>query len=119
MAQTKEKVSESFLASLPLPKGKAKSEKEDKYLREVLNYEFYNLEEPGLSIKFPYGSTKKKHNFTFFHGAKYRLPRFIAEFMDSRSTPIYDWRPDPEGTGRMTKQLVGHKPRFQMRQVYE
>jgi len=119
MAELNNKVSESFLAALPIVGNQPKSEKEEKFLREVCTYEFSNVEEQGLSVKFPYGSTKNKHTFQLFHGGRYRLPRFVARFIESRGTPMYDWRPDPQGTGRMTKQLVGTKSRFQMREVYE
>ena len=108
--------SEEHLASLPIVGKVPKNEKEEKYLKEICEFEFYNLEEPGMSIKFPYGGTRKHHNFLFFHGGKYRLPRHVARHIESRSTPIYDWRPN--GTGKMVKQLVGEKPRFQMRHVF-
>jgi len=51
-----------------------------------------------------------------FHGGKYKLPRFIALWIESRTTPIWDWRPN--GEGGMAKKLMGKNPRFQMRQVY-
>ncbi len=118
MAETQAKVTDKFLSSLAIQGQQPETEKEENFLREMGEYEFYNLEEPGLSIKFPYGSTRQKHTFNFFHGAKYRVPRFLAQYLETRSTPIWDWRPDPEGTGKMTKQRMGDKPRFQMRQVY-
>ncbi len=118
MADIKAKVTDEFLAALPIQGRSPSNEKEEKFMREICEFEFYNLEEPGLSVKFPYGSTRNKHTFNFFHGAKYRVPRFLAQYLETRSTPIWDWRPDPEGTGRMTKQRMGDKPRFQMRQVY-
>lgn len=107
---------EEFIASLPIVGKKPSSDKEEKFLREVCEYEFYNLEEPGLSIKFPYGDTRKHHNFTFYHGTKYKVPRHVARHLESCSTPIWDWRPD--GTGKMAKQRVGEKSRFQMRHVF-
>ena len=101
---------------LPIVGNQPKDEKEAKFLKEICEFEFYNLEEPGLSIQFPYGNTRYQHNFKLFHGGKYRIPRHVARHLESRCTPIWDWRPD--GTGRMQKQRVGDKPRFQMRQVY-
>ncbi len=89
---------------------------EEKFLREICEFEFYNLEEPGLVQKFPYGTTNKKMDFMFMHGGKYRVPRHVARHLESLSTPIWAWRPD--GTGAMAKEQVGLKPRFQMRQVY-
>jgi hypothetical protein len=94
------------------------SEKEEKHLREVAEYEFYNSEEPrsGFMQKFVYGSTKHKETFVLFHGQKYHLPRFIARHIESCSSPIWGWKPD--GTGRMQKTKSGVQSRFQMREVY-
>lgn len=102
--------------NLPIVGEQPKSEKEEAFLREVCEYEFMNLEEPGLSINFTYGDAKNKEDFQFFHGGKYKLPRFIARHMESCSKPIWKWRPD--GTGRMNKEKVGNDPRFQMRQTF-
>lgn len=93
------------------------SEKEEKHLREMNTYEFMNLEEPGLMITFPYGNAGNKHNFKLMHGGKYILPRFMQRHIESKSTPIWGWKPD--GTGRLTKILKGRNSRFQMREVYE
>ncbi len=106
----------AFIAALPIIGKQPSSEKEEKYLREVCEFEFYNLEEPGLAVKFPYGSTRNSHNFTFYHGGKYRVPRHVARHVESCATPLWDWRPD--GTGKMAKQRVGEKSRFQMRHVF-
>jgi len=92
------------------------SEKEEKFLREIVNYEFFNLEEPGMIQKFSYGNSKNKYTFTFFHGGKYRIPRFIARHVESKSIPMWNWKPD--GMGRMQKMMAGRKSRFQMREVY-
>ena len=97
--------------------GKKYSEKEEKWLREISTYEFSNQEEPGLSIKFPYGSTRNKKNFMFFHGGKYQIPRFLARFVETCTTPIWKWKPD--GSGSLIKERVGERPRFQMRELYE
>lgn len=105
-----------FLASLPIVGKLPSSEKEENYLREVCEYQFFNLEEAGMEVKFPYGSTRKYHNFVFYHGQNYKVPRHVARHVESCSTPIWDWRPD--GTGKMIKQRVGEKPRFQMRHVF-
>lgn len=92
------------------------SDKEEKHLREMGEYEFMNTEEPGLMQKFTYGNTRNKHTFTFMHGGKYTIPRFIARYVESRSTPIWKWVPD--GSGSMHKQMAGTVSRFQMREVY-
>lgn len=110
------KVTEDFLSKLPIVGPQPANEKEEKYLREVCEFEFYNLEEPGLTHRFPYGDTRNQHTFTFYHGEKYKVPRFIARHLESKGTPIWDWRPD--GTGRMGKKQVGQKPRFRMGQSF-
>jgi len=93
------------------------SEKEEKHLRDISTFEFYNLEEPGLMITFPYGSTTNKHTFKFMHGGKYKIPRFLARFVDSAATPLWGWEPD--GTGSLQKVFKGWNSRFQMREVYD
>lgn len=116
-----EKNESKKIQNLPIidPKNPSRkfNEKEEKFLREMLTYEFMNLEEPGLMLKFPYGNSKNKHTFTFFHGGKYLLPRFLARHVESKSTPIWGWKPD--GSGRLIKEMKGVKSRFQMREVYE
>jgi hypothetical protein len=107
---------EKSFDSLPIVAKKPESEKEEKFLREVVEYEFYNTEEPGMSNSFPYGSTKKQHTFTFKHGEKYKVPRHVARWVESRSTPLYNWTPN--GSGQMIKNRAGTKTRFQMKQVY-
>ncbi len=103
-------------ARLPIVGPQPRDDKEEVYLREVCEFEFYNLEDTGLSIKFPYGSTNIRENFQFFHGGKYKIPRHVAMHVETRTTPRYEWRPD--GTGKMISERVGDKPRFQMRQTY-
>ena len=115
-----EKLDYKKLQNLPLfdpndPSRKYK-EAEEKVLRELVTYEFSNLEEPGLILKFPYGKHGNKHVFTFMHGGQYTIPRFIARHVESKSTPIWQWRPN--GMGGMEKKKVGTKSRFQMREVY-
>ena len=101
---------------LPIIGKQPESDKEEAFLREVCEFEFFNIEEPGVSVRFPYGNSKNHHNFTLFHGGKYKLPRFLARHIESRSTPMWDWRPD--GTGKLIKKKIGDNPRFQMRQIF-
>jgi hypothetical protein len=110
------KISEENLSSLPIIGDQPKNEKEEKFLREIGEFEFYNLEEPGVCHPFTYGDTRKNHRFTMYHGEKYRVPRFIARHLESRSTPRYEWRPDEKGG--LQKISVGTKPRFRMSQVF-
>lgn len=107
---------EEDFARIPIVGAQPRNDKEEQYLREVCEYEFLNLEDNGLSIRFPYGSTNHSEKFTFFHGGKYKVPRHVARHVETRATPRNEWRPD--GTGRMHGTKVGDKPRFQMRQVY-
>jgi len=104
------------LKSLPIVGEQPENDKEEDFLREVCEYEFVNLEEPGLSHKFSYGNSKISHRFSLFHGGKYKLPRFIARHLEACATPIWDWRPD--GQGGMQKKSMGNKQRFQLRQTF-
>lgn len=110
------KVSEDTLAKLPIVGNQPKNAKEEQFLREVCEFEFYNLEEPGLSHRFSYGDATNNRSFTMYHGEKYRLPRFIARHLESRGTPNYEWRPN--GKGGLVKHLAGTKPRFRMSQSF-
>lgn len=100
------------IAQFPILGRKPQSEKEEKFMREICTYEFYNLEEPGLSHTFGYAAGKQNVTITLEHGKAYELPRFIAEHLESNSIPIYDFRPD--GTGRLAKKYVGKNPRFRL-----
>lgn len=104
------------LESLAILGEKPASEKEEKFLREVCEYVFQNLEEPGISMSFMYGGTKNCVNLLMMHGGKYRFPRFLARHIENCSKPIYENRPD--GNGSTTAVEVARTPRFQMRQVY-
>lgn len=110
------KITDKELNDLPIVGDQPRSEKEEKFLKEVCEFEFYNLEESGLCLKFPYGNTQKHTDFLFFHGGKYKIPRHVARHVDSRCTPKWEWRPNGKGT--MEKQKIGLKPRFQMKQIY-
>ena len=101
----------------PILGQKPSSEKEEKFLREINTYEFYNLEEPGLLVSFIYASGKFRCTIDLWPGKDYALPRFLAKHVENSSVPIFDWRPD--GTGRMIKHYVGKKPRFRLTQKHE
>lgn len=104
------------LAKLPIIGKQPSNEKEENFLREICEFEFHNVEEPGVCNKFSYGEVGNQHTFTLFDGGKYFLPRFIARHIESRSTPIWKWR--PKGDGTMEKQLVTTKSRFTMKQSF-
>lgn len=116
MAVIEKNLTKDELDLLPIVGDQPKNEREAKYLKEICEFEFYNLEETGMALKFPYGNTTKKTNFHFLHGARVRVPRHVARHVESRSTPRYEWRPN--GLGGMEKTRVGDKPRFQMRQIF-
>lgn len=118
MSQMLEQIpSQADLKKLPIVGPQPKSEKEEKFLKDMVTYEFQNLEEPGRMIEFAYGDTKHRKKFTLFHGGKYLLPRHIARHLESLGTPIWEYKPD--GHGRMRKQKTGFKSRFQMRETFE
>lgn len=77
--------------------------------------EFYNIEEPGHPITFSFGPAKRTKKYTLLHGGKYELPKEIIHHLESRQTPMYDYKPD--GLGRMSKYLKGYQSRFQCRAV--
>lgn len=110
------KIKDAEWAKLPILDRKVANEKEEKALREMIVCEFYNQEEPGLSVKFPYGTTNFSKTFQLFHGGKYRIPKFLKQHIESKATPIWAWRPN--GIGGMDKQITGYKSRFQMREIY-
>jgi len=91
-------------------------EKKSQWLKEEILVEFYNLEEPGVPLRFSYGSSKKPENFTLLHGGKYTLRREIVNHLESRQIPLWGYKPD--GSGKMVKDLKGYKSRFQCRQVF-
>ncbi len=114
MPATKKK--DSKYDKLPICGKQPESEAEEKYLREIVKYEFYNLEQPGVVEQFIYGGAVNHQQFIFFHGQKYEIPRHVANWVESRGTPIYKWLPD--GQGSMKKEQTGYTPRFSMRVVF-
>lgn len=101
---------------IPIVGEQPKDEKEKKFLKEICEFEFQNLEEAGLCITFPYGSSSHRKNITFFHGGRYHVPRHVARHLENCTTPIWHWTAD--GTGSLKKHMSGKKSRFQMREVY-
>lgn len=117
MAVSKEEAEKAKrYVNLPIVGRQPANEKEEKFLRELVEYEFFNTQEPGVFMKFSYGTSKQQERFTLMHGASYLLPRFLARFLESRATPIYKW--DADGTGRMVATPTGMDARFRLREVY-
>ena len=119
MKEANEKQKGSKIQMLPLYSAdptKKFSEKEETLLREMVTCEFMNLEEPGTGLTFSYGNAQNKHTFEFEHGKRYDVPRFIQRHVEDKSTPI--WKYTSDGEGSMHKELKGQKSRFQMREIY-
>lgn len=91
-------------------------EGEKKYLKEIGVYEFSNLEDARSFMKFCYGSTKNQITFTLMHGGTYRLPKHVANWIESRGSPQWKWSPD--GSGRLDKRYDGKKNRAMLRPVF-
>lgn len=83
---------------------------------EEIEIEFYNIENPGLTIKFAFGSTRNKKIYTLFHGGKYKLPRSVVKHISTRQMPMWNYTSD--GTGRLRKNLLGYKSRFECRTAW-
>lgn len=98
---------------LPIVGTIPKNSAEEKYLKEIIKCEFYNLEQPGVAQQFVYGNTSALKKFIFFHGGKYEIPRHVAKWVESRGTPLYEWIPG--GDGKLKKEFRGWNPRFSMR----
>lgn len=96
-----------------LDKQKLKSKKNIK--EKLIKVEFLNVETPNLALKFCYGSTKRPQNYTLLHGGVYELPEEVIKHLESRGTPLYQYRPD--GSGRLAKSIQGYKPRFVLRRL--
>lgn len=96
---------------------KSEKERRKEWLKEEIHFEFFNLEEPGVPIKFAFGPTSNTKTYTMIHGGKYRYPREVVNHLESRQSPIWGYKPD--GRGIMNKNLEGYKSRFQCRQLFD
>tara|TARA_R110002126_G_scaffold127479_1_gene269685 strand:+ start:50 stop:370 length:321 start_codon:yes stop_codon:yes gene_type:complete len=92
-------------------------DRKKEWLKEIIPFEFFNLEEPGVPIKFSFGPTNKTKTYTMLHGGKYNYPREVVQHLESRQTPIWGYKPD--GSGKSAKNLEGYRSRFQCRQLFE
>lgn len=102
-----------------------RTEKEEKWLREVKSYEFLNVESPGIPVDFTYGDTKNSMKFHIEHGQVVRLPRHIAQHMESLGRPIYEMddsklraKDGQQGVAYNMKKLIGRAPRFMLREKF-
>ena len=57
------------MTKLEVPKiVKKEKDREKDWLNEEILIEFYNLEEPGVPLKFTYGTTRNPETFTLLQG---------------------------------------------------
>ncbi len=93
------------------------SEKNDEkdWLEEKITIQFYNIEHPGSKATFGWGPCTDPTMLTIEHGEVIELTRGAVRHIESRQTPIKEYKPD--GSGKTKKVLIGYKPRFQCRQV--
>lgn len=92
------------------------SDKEQAFLDEEVEFEFYNIEEPGVSHEFDYGPSNNIKHYVLHHGQRYRYPRKIVNHIETKGPS--QWEMTPDGQGRMQKRKIGMSPRFQCRVVY-
>lgn len=95
---------------------KDKKDRKEEWLDEDIHFEFFNLEEPGVPVKFVFGPSNRAKTYTLLHGGKYTYPRRIVQHLESRQVPIWGYKPN--GSGQMEKSLEGYKSRFQCRQLF-
>lgn len=92
------------------------SEKEQAFLDEELEFEFFNIEEPGLQHEFSYGPTNNIKHYKLQHGHRYKLPRRVINHIESKGPSNWTLRPD--GSGNMHTVKEGNKPRFQCKIIF-
>lgn len=92
------------------------------FLSEKVSVQFYNIEQPGNGAHFVYGSVSCPTKIDLEHGEISELTRGEIRYIESRQTPIYEYQKDMGNVQRgkkakVTKHLIGWKPRFQCREV--
>lgn len=92
------------------------SEKEQAFLDEEVEFEFYNIEEPGVMHQFSYGPANNVKDYKLIHGQRYRLPRRVLNHIESKGPANWALRPDGRGGTHPVKE--GIRPRFQCRIVF-
>lgn len=85
------------------------------WVSEKVVIQFYNLEQPGQEAFFCLGGCLCPKSITLQHGEVTTLTRGEVRFIESRQTPIWEYKAN--GTGKMKKERVGWKPRYQCRSV--
>lgn len=82
-------------------------------------YEFINMEQPGKSLSFFYGDARRPQKIHWKHGEVVECTEEIAEHVQSRQTPIWEWVQiiAPNGVPSKVGKIVGYTPRFFMKKV--
>ena len=88
---------------------------EKDWLEEKVNVQFYNIEEPGAPGFFCFGDCRSPKTIELNHGEIRELNRGDVRYIESRQTPMYEYK--ATGTGKRVKTLIGWRPRFQCRQI--
>lgn len=84
--------------------------------QEIVEVVVENLLHPGVFIEGGHGGTDNHKTFCYAHGAKVKMPRERARFIESLKIPDYQYIPD--GNGAVKKAIVGYIHRFSCKQAY-
>ena len=93
----------------------AQANGEHEWLSETVTIQFYNIEEPGASGFFCYGGCRSPKTIELDHGEIRELTRGDVRYIESRQTPMYEYK--ALGNGKRVKTNTGWRPRFQCRQI--
>jgi len=61
---------------------KEKKRRREEWLEEEILFEFFNLEEPGIPLKFSFGPASKPEKHLLLHGGKYRKKRALLQHLE-------------------------------------
>lgn len=92
------------------------NEKEQAWLDEEVEFEFFNIEEPGSEITFSYGPANNIKTYTLKHGQRYKYPRRIVNHIESKGPSNWATRPDGRGGSMVVRE--GNFPRFQCKIIF-
>jgi len=93
----------------------AEANDEKDWLEEKVTIQFYNIEEPGAPGFFCFGLCTCPKTIELDHGEIAELNRGDVRYIESRQTPIYEYKSAPNG--KMRKERTGWRPRYQCRQI--
>lgn len=92
------------------------NEKEQEWLNEEVEFEFFNIEEPGSSLTFSYGPANNIKTYTLRHGDRYKYARRLINHVESKGPSNWVSRPDGRGGNMIVRE--GNFPRFQCKIVF-